>query len=395
MRLHSTIFPLLGLVLIPVQHADTAGACGFICNEEPNTFVNCFRSADFVVVGTFTNARDEDRPNIHGKTEFEIESTLKPHKAIKDLRKIVIERYLNEPKAKAKERFLLFCTVYQGRIALTRYIPVNDTREVLSYYAGALKLKERPTAERLAYCVPFLNSRNSDISRDAHREFALSDYKDHREVARKLDPKVLVDSLEDRATRPDRLGLYARLLGDCGKGPEHGNYLRKLSLDRDRNLGNGLDGMLEGYVMIEPKEGWRFLQGQVIGNSKADFPIRYCGVLTLRFLCSQRPDLVDKKTLVGAMLALAESSDVADFVIEDLRKGRRWETTDQVLALAGRKSHNVGVIQRAALRFALQSPMPQAANYVATQRKRDPDQVRETEEILELEAEAVLNGVSK
>jgi hypothetical protein len=61
--------------------------------------------------------------------------------------------------------------------------------------------------------------------------------------------------------------------------------------------------------------------------------------------------------------------------------------TSQVLDLAGRKTHNVGVIQRAALRFALQSPSATAAAYVREQRKRDPEQVKDTEELLKLEPE--------
>ena len=117
------------------------------------------------------------------------------------------------------------------------------------------------------------------------------------------------------------------------------------------------------------------------------FNTRYAGLRSLRFLWTQRPDLVDKRDLVRAMMEAAEHSDIADFAIEDLRKWHRWECTDDIIGLSARKTHDAGVIQRATLRFALQSPSAKAAEYVTRQRKRDPEQVRDTEEILKLEAE--------
>ena len=47
-------------------------------------------------------------------------------------------------------------------------------------------------------------------------------------MASKLDPKILMTWLDDPKTPPYRFGLYSSLLGHCGKGAEHGDFLKKL-----------------------------------------------------------------------------------------------------------------------------------------------------------------------
>jgi hypothetical protein len=380
LRLHALALAGFGLLALGLP----AKTCPFCTQELGRTMVEDYRKSELVVFGTFSNARVGDAATGEGKTDFDIEAVIKPDDVIKGTKKITVDKFVNQPKVK----FLLFCEVYKGRINAYRADAIAEGSDLVEYLQGAAKLSERPLGERLTYCFPYLNSKEFEVSLDAYREFAAADYKDYREMARKLDPKVLVDWMSDSRTPPYRFGLYASLLGHCGKAPEHGDFLRKLIENTDRHKGSGLDGMLVGYVMIQPKEGWQYLEQSVVANPKSDFNTRYAGLRSLRFLWSQRPDLVPKKALVGAMLEAANFPELADFAIEDLRKGRCWETTDPVLALAGKKSHDVGVIQRAILRFALQSPTPQAAKYVADQRKRDPELVRDTEEILKLEPDA-------
>jgi hypothetical protein len=61
---------------------------------------------------------------------------------------------------------------------------------------------------------------------------------------------------------------------------------------------------------------------------------------------------------------------------------------DKVLDLFGKKSHDVPVIKRAILRYALQCPLPRAVRFVEEQRRRDAEWVRDTEELLKLESPA-------
>jgi hypothetical protein len=90
---------------------------------------------------------------------------------------------------------------------------------------------------------------------------------------------------------------------------------------------------------------------------------------------------------VDTVALTLKHSDMADFGIEDLRKWQRWETAPQVLELFTQKSHDVPVIRRAILRYALQCPAPQAVAFVRQQEQRDREWVQETRELLALENE--------
>ncbi len=378
-------FPTLALALFGLLALSLpANTCPFCTQELGRTMIEDYAKSSLVIYGTFTNARLKDGFAGEGETDFEIEQVIKDHPLIKGVKKVSIPQYRNHPKIK----FVLFCDVYKGRIDPYRADAIAEGSELVDYFTGAVKVKDRPLAERLRFCFPYLNSKEFEVSLDAYREFGAADYKEYRDMASKLDPKVLIGWLDDPKTPQYRFGLYASLLGHCGKAPEDGTFLRRLIENAERHKGSGLDGMMVGYVMIEPKRGWSYLEQDVILNPKTDFQTRYAALRAMRFLWSQRPDLVEKKALGHGMLEAADYPDIADFAIEDLRKWHCWEMTDSVLKLASRKTHNVGVIQRAVLRFALQSPTKSAAAYVEQQRKRDPEQVRDTEEILKLEPDA-------
>jgi hypothetical protein len=366
-------------------------ACPFCTQELGRTMIDDYGKASMVIAGTFSNPR-LGAGFEEGQTDFTIDNVLKSHDILVDKggfkKTVAIPKYVNQPGTK----FVLFCDVYKGRIDAYRAVPVESGSELVQYVTGAVKKKETSLTDRLQYCFPYLNSKEFEVSLDAYREFANADYKDYRDMASKLDPKVLVGWLGDPKTPAYRFGLYASLLGHCGKADlGHGAFLRKLILDSDRHKGSGLDGMLVGYVMIEPKEGWAFVQ-DLISTPDRDFNTRYACLRAVRFLWSQRPDLVTKADRVKAVVAATRTPDLADFAIDDLRKWRCWEATKDVMGLVGQKSHDVGVIQRAILRFALQSPEAEAAAYVRQQRKRDPEQVRDTEEILKLETDTGTNG---
>lgn len=357
-------------------------ACPFCTQELGRTMVDDYGKATLVMTGTFSNPRIKGEFN-QGVTDFHIDAVLKSNPLIKGRTMVTLPKHVNQPKVK----FLLFCDVYKKEIDAYRADPIPEGSALVSYLAGAIKLRDRPLPERLPYYVPFLNSKEFEISLDAYREFAMADYKDYRDLAAKLDPAMLKGWLEDPKTPTYRFGLYGSLLGHCGKGSEYGTFLRGLIENTNRHKGSGLDGLLVGYVLAQPKEGWQYVAKDYLANPKGDFNSRYAALRALRFLWSYRPEVVGKDALVQAMLTATEFPDVADFAVGDLRKWQCWQTTDQVLALVRRKTHDVGVIRREVLRFALQSPTKAAAAYVAQQRRLDPEQVRDTEDILKLESD--------
>jgi hypothetical protein len=207
-------------------------------------------------------------------------------------------------------------------------------------------------------------------------------------MARKLPADKIAGWLKDPKTPSLRFGLYSSLLGHCGKD-KHAKLIRQLVDNPDKWPLVGLDGMLASYVMLTPKDGWTYLRG-ILDDAKKEFQLRYAGLKAIRFLWETRPDLVKKKDLIEGLTLLLKHTDVCDFVIEDLRKWKCWETADKVLGLAASKPHDVPIIRRAILKFALTWPKKdaKAKAFIAEERKKDKEEVEEVEEALKEEAKA-------
>jgi hypothetical protein len=364
-----------------------AGACPFCMEEKGKTLVGDFNEASLVLLGTFSNFRPGAGDDaLGGKTDFRIADVLKPHPALKTAARgntLVLDRGVPATKS----QFVIFCDVYKDKIDPYRGVEVPPGSDLVSYLKKALTLKDRPLAERLRLCFDYLNSPDLDVALDAYREFAKADYKEYRELSKSLPADRIAQWLQDPKTPPYRYGLYASLLGHCGDPQKHGKLLRSLIDDPEKRRGSGIDGMLAAYVMLQPKEGWAYLQN-LLKDGQQDFLLRYAGLRTARFLWAERPDLVPRTDLVAGVSTVLDHPDMADFAIEDLRKWQRWEAADRVLDLFTKESHNVPVIRRAVLRYALQCPGKRAAAFVAEQRRRDPEWVNDAEELLRAETEA-------
>jgi hypothetical protein len=272
-----------------------------------------------------------------------------------------------------------------------RGVEVLPKSDLVRYLKGALTLKDRPLPDRLRYCFNFLNSPELEVGLDAYREFAKADYTEYSDLAKTLPADTIAGWLHDPKTSPFRYGLYASLLGHCGK-LDHSKLLRSMIDDPEKRKSSGIDGMIAGYLMLLKKEGHGqegldFLRG-MLDNPKEDFMMRYAALRTARFFWVSRPDVFSRDQLVASVAVLLDQPDMADFAIEDLGKWGRWELTGRVLNLFQKESHNAPVIKRAVLRFALRSPEPRAAEFVRQQRARDPELVNDTQELLRLEAPA-------
>ncbi len=372
---------LASLVLLAwLAAALPSPACPFCSEERGPTLAGDFSQAAMVLYGSFVNAK-LGTGGFDGTTDFQIEKVLKPNEFLKTVKdnRITLPRYVPQPKNK----FLIFVDIYKGNLDPYRGVEVPANSDLVKYLEGATKLKDRPQGERLRYCFDFLNSADFDVAMDAYREFAKADYKEYAEMAKKLPVKTLADWLQDPKTPPYRYGLYSSLLGHCGS-PADTKLLRSMIEDPEKRKGSGIDGMLAASIMLQPKEGWLFLLDK-LKDTRQEFMFRYACLRTLRFLWDQRPDLVSKKEIVYGLSQVLQQPDMADFAIEDLRRWQRWEMTDPVVALFEVKSHQIPVVKRSILRFALVSPSARATEFVQSQRKRDAEWVKDTEELLKLE----------
>jgi hypothetical protein len=337
--------------------------------------------ASLVLFGSFSDAKLKTSDTGEGTTTLNIDTVVKKHEKAGNDKSVKLERYI--PTEDNKYKFLVFCDIYKDKIEPYHFIAFKADSDVAKYLKGALELKEKDVAARLPFFFPYLDNADQEISNDANKEFANADYKDVREAAKSMPPDKIAAWLKDPNTPAFRYGLYALLLGHCGKA-EHGKVLREMLDDPRKRLSTGIDGMLVGYTLLQPKDGWKYTQ-DLLKDSTKEFALRYSGLRAARWFHNVRSDVVDKKDVEAGVASLLEQDDIADLAIEDLRKWGCWDQTDHILELYGKKSHDIPIIRRNILRFALNSPEKKAAEFVAERRKQDAKSVELAEELLKLD----------
>ena len=200
----------------------SSAACPFCSEERGPTLVGDFNQAAMVLVGMFHDPMLGKGGLEDGTTDFTIDQILKSNDIVKNKKIITLPRYLPNPK---KNKFVVFCDVYKGNIDPYRGVEVQPNSDLVKYLFGAVAVKDKSSAERLCYCFDYLNSPEFDVAIDAYREFAKADYKEYKDLAKKLPPDTIAGWLKDPKTPPYRYGLYASLLGHCGKAGSTASWL--------------------------------------------------------------------------------------------------------------------------------------------------------------------------
>jgi hypothetical protein len=366
------------------------------CTEPPPTFRQELKRADadvLIVYGTLSNPRLPANGFLEdGTTDLHIRSFLKNNGRLGAHTFLVLPRYCPGADNKKQPKYILFIDSRGRRLLPYRSFAIKSARS-LSYFKGIVGLDAKDERKALRYFFCYLEDPDPVVATDAFLEFSRARYKHIRAVGKKLSPDRIAGWLKDPNTPPYRFGLYASLLGHCGTA-KHAKLLRALIDNKARRVGMddghpGTEGMLVAYTMLKPREGWAYIRNVILAKPKTHFQLRYSALRAVRFFWETRPDLVKKKDLVDGLCLLLDQPDMADFAIEDLRKWKMWQVSDRVLALADRKSHDLPVIHRSLLRFALSLPSkpPRAVKFIQAARKQDKEYVDDVEEALKLETE--------
>jgi hypothetical protein len=379
-----------------------AFCCPF-CTMQGQTLVGDVGQASAVLVGKLTNAHLNSNDTLEGTTDLVVEAVVKKHELVDGKKVVTLNKYIPPDD---KYKFLVFCDVFKGKIDAYRGVAVKADCDIAAYVKGAMEVKDEKPAKRLAFFFKYLDSSELEVSNDAYKEFGNADYKDYKDMARDLPADTLAKWLKDPNTPAFRYGLYASMLGHCGK-PEHAKVLRGMLEDPEKKGVTGVDGILAGYVLLEPKDGWEYVRS-ILKDDKKEFTQRYAALRAARFFHDSRPDVIAHDQVVAAAGLLLEQSDIADLAIEDLRKWGCWNMTEQILGLYERKSHDVPIIRRSILRFALcardvnpdgsvnkDRVNPKAAAFIAEIRKKDAEMVENAEELLRLETQPVTPPAKK
>ena len=369
-------FLVITLILVAAIDADAKGCRLW---ELPSSLLDGYLEARIVAVGRFQNAVPPNNALPDGQIEMILDDVVLPHAIVKGRKSVTLSIY----REIGKEKFLVALDINKGEIEAVEGRPVDAKGEIVRYVRGALQLKDKSKIGRGLYAANFLYSPNEEIARSARTEISRMPYADSRKLDGKMQPepllKVLLDP-EKKTYHP----VFGMLLGHCGK-KEHAAILRKL-LDEQTPMGwpGSYGAYLHAYVLMEPEAGWKYAVS-LLEQKEKPFLVRYAALQTIRFVAEERKDIADMKKCTEALTRGFESADMVDFVIEDLRKWKRWELCDMILEIPHMPGFDTKIIRRAVLRYALKCPTAPAKVFVQIERTADPERVAEIEELLALE----------
>jgi hypothetical protein len=365
---------VLGALALP-SPSPACSLCGGSLNQQ-KTIRQDWEKAKLVLVGTAANPRFSADGKGTGTTDFNIEKTLKDDPFLGKTKVIILNRYIPVVDAKNPPRFVVFCDIFQGKLDPFTGRSVRSPA-LLDYLKGIEALKGKEKAEFLRFLFQYLDHEDEALANDAFIEFVRSSDADIGKAAKTLAPEKLRVLVQNPKVSPERLSLYAFLLGICGK--EQDAVLLRSMIDRPtERTTTALDGILGGYINLKPREGWE-LARKILADKKLPFPPRYAAVRTLRFYHGWKP-AESKTEILRGFDSLIEDGEMADLAVEDLRQWQTWDLTGKVLAQFGKPSHNAPIIRRTIIRYALCCPLPAARQFVETVRRQDPNTVRDLEE---------------
>jgi hypothetical protein len=359
-----------------------AAAC-ILCGGNPQTTPTLRQDAAqarLILYGTMANPR-LGAGGDSGTTDLHIVSVVKSDPFLGDKKVVELPRYVPVTDPKDPPKFLMFCDITDGKLDPYRGVALKSAA-VVNYLKGALALDAKDRARALEYSFRYLDDADAIVANDAYLEFAKATDQEIGQVGRKLSPDKLRRLLEDSATPPERLGLYAFLLGACG-GDKEAALLRSLIQDLSARTRPALDGLLGGYIQLRPREGWD-LALVILRDRQRSFVERYAVLRTLNFYYNWKPDDSRRPVLRGLGIALAQG-DIADVAVEDLRRWKLWDLTSDVLAQFDKESHAAPIVRRAIVRYAVSCPRKEAIRFLDALRKQDPEMVKDVEESLQFE----------
>jgi hypothetical protein len=337
-------------------------------------------TARVILHGTIANPR-LGADGTRGQTDFLIKTVLRSDPAIKGKKTLVLPRYLPFDKGETPH-YLLFCDIDKDKIDPYRGVRIKG-ETTADYVKKALLLNGKDSVGNLLFFFRYLDDADPEVARDAFLEFAKATDADIARAAPKLSADKLRAWIKEPKTPGNRLGVYAMLLGACGKAADAA-WLRELLANKEERYQAAADGLLAGYLHLEPKKGWALAQ-DILADGRKSLPLRLAVLRTLRFYHGSQPK-ESKPQILRAMKTLLVQGELADLAVEDLRRWQVWDLTSDVLKLYGQKGFDAPLMKRAILRYALCcKTSKEAGDFVKQRKSAEGDLVKEVEEGLQFE----------
>jgi hypothetical protein len=366
---------IVALLLTPAVLA----ACTYCdpSSQKLQTYRQEARTSKIVVIGTLSNPR---LVGDQGYTDLVVENVVKDDPALGKRTTLTLPRW-TPVDAKKPPRVLVFFDVYDGKLDPFRGVNLRGT-SVADYLRGGLTLDDRDRVASLLYYFRHLDSSDADVAADAFLEFAKATDQEIGAVGPKLDATKIRKLISDPKTPPERLGVYAYLLGACGTRTD-ADTLAALIDRADERTGSGLSGILGGLIQMRPAEGWKRAVA-LIDDPKRPYQDKLAVLGTLRFFHAYQPT-EHRKAILSGMSAVIARGDMADMAIEDLRRWQWWDLTKHIVRQYNQPTHGAPLVKNAILRYGLTCPDADAAAFIKTVATSEPALLREVQESLEFE----------
>ena len=156
-------------------------------------------------------------------------------------------------------------------------------------YIVAAPDSSRPTAERMAYFIPHLESADPQIKQDAFFELNDISFDELLPLEKKLPTEHLRKWATDQKTPYSRADWYAFLLGLCGH-KEDADLLKKVVGEPGKEFRWKLDGAMIGYLLVSGEKGLDHLEQSRLQARDVLFSERYAVMAATRFLWKYAPE---------------------------------------------------------------------------------------------------------
>lgn len=362
---------VVGLLAV-VFPAAACSVCGPALTGK-NTLREELLQAKAAVAGTLKNPKPNST-GTGGTTEFHFTKTLKSAAVVEKLPGVTVPQYF-PVIGDTPPDYLFFFDEVNGRATVTGGVP--SSAAVVEYLTAVGKLDPKDTSARLAFYFKHLDAADATVTGDAFLEFAKAPDADILKAKEGFDAARLTKLLTDPKTPDERLGVFAALLGLCGEA-KHAKVFNDLLAEplTDRAKAN-LGGILAGCVLLDAKAGWKVVR-QVLTDDQRPFEQRLSALGTVRFLQATRPEA--KANVLAACGDVIASPDLADLVVEDLRRWGWWDLSAEVFAAWAKPAGKVREVKKAIVRYALACPNAEAKTFLDTARKADAKLVAQVEQ---------------
>jgi hypothetical protein len=240
--------------------------------------------------------------------------------------------------------------------------------------------------ERLPYFTDYLEVEDPAIAADAFAEIGRAPLEAVETIAYgALMPKLRRWVLDEHVLN-ERKGGYGLILGlakERADQTENAKVLRAL-IDAEReDFRAGFDGILAGYLLLEPDVALALIDERYLANESGRTGDTRHALAALRFCVESARGPEKAKTIEVVRHALHRPAFAAD-VVTDLARWRNWDALDQVAGLFSAAADADPLLQRAVIGYLKACPLAKATEELDRLRQESPEMVKKIERRLSL-----------